>query len=476
MDESIQKKKKKKKKCSKFKEAMQGRKEKKKKKNRLNLGLDDSFVITQGSRAQAEVIVTPQRSDKLKPDRDLTKKTKRKKKVAFDLSPGYDCAKLPKLTSSAQQTPKESVFLQNEAVRVCESRSQITATGQTHGDESQCTSEDINSQDLFITQKTFRASPSEPSSGETSDKAVSSSPQMFTEAHELSIVWLKQHLDRSYKCPEDLHFYRGKTSEQKPMTAQLLLTEEEKINKARENPKKGKLSFQTQNTKLEKGSHKTPSEVNSYLDEPIVVNSSLHGAGSKMRPPRVSDEPSAPPTMSLTSSSTQTENFFSTELSSYLNFCQKTRLTARLVDLKPLDLSLPERVRKDLGTCLNIALTDEVEHKESNLRPSSHTRDREAKTEPSGGQPWSVRTHRKGETTPSPRSESEPKSTDTTASSEDDPPCRNGKLDLVQVRAVQMRLNESFFFKTKGEGQSPRPESPLMKLTQSRNTRSKKVH
>lgn len=37
-------------------------------------------------------------------------------------------------------------------------------------------------------------------------------------------------------------------------------------------------------------------------------------------------------------------------------------------------------------------------------------------------------------------------------------------LVWFQVKAVQTRLNESFFFKTKGSGRSPRPESPLMKL------------
>lgn len=41
-----------------------------------------------------------------------------------------------------------------------------------------------------------------------------------------------------------------------------------------------------------------------------------------------------------------------------------------------------------------------------------------------------------------------------------------------QVRAVQMKLNKPFFFKTKGERLSPRPESPLMKLSQGRAVKS----
>jgi hypothetical protein len=44
----------------------------------------------------------------------------------------------------------------------------------------------------------------------------------------------------------------------------------------------------------------------------------------------------------------------------------------------------------------------------------------------------------------------------------------------LQVKAVQMRLNESFFFRSKGEGLSPRPESPLMKLIQGREKKSRK--
>lgn len=59
------------------------------------------------------------------------------------------------------------------------------------------------------------------------------------------------------------------------------------------------------------------------------------------------------PSSSTVSLSTQTENFFTTELSSYLSFCQKNR-PASLEDLKPLDLSLPHRARKDHGSCLSV--------------------------------------------------------------------------------------------------------------------------
>ncbi|XP_044050066.1 daf-12-interacting protein 1 [Siniperca chuatsi] len=471
-DENIQKKKKKKK-----KEAMEGRKEKKKEKkkmkNRLALELDDS------SSAQSKPTVKPEASnscsnDKLQLDhltQDSKKKTKRTKKVAFDLSPAYIRVKRPKFVSSSLQCPKESILL--EAVRDRESCSQVTVTGhcldQTYDNDSQCNSEDINSQDLFITQKTFKASPSEPSSGEASDKAVTTTPQMFTQRDELhtSVVQIKQHLEGSNKCPQDSHFHfqhhrKAKEHMKKPKTVQVLLAEEEDeeeegLNKAHQNPKI-QMELNTNLTKEKEVScpvHIKQSVVNPYLDVPVDVNLSLDVAKSKKHSCTSSQQ-------SITSTSTQTENFFTTELSSYLSFCQKSRVTVHFEDLKPLDLSLQQRARKDL-----------------NLHPSCSPdmKDVEVKKEPSGRQPCSASTHGKGETSLSPQSESEPKSADTTTSSEDnEPPCRTGKLDLTQVRAVQMRLNESFFFKTRGEGQSPRPASPLMKLAQSREVKSRKGH
>lgn len=455
-DEKIQKKKKKK--NSKFKEAMVGRKEKKKekkkKKNRLALGLDDSYICTQGSNTQAKPTVKPETSnplssDMLKPDhltQDSKKKSKRKKKVAFDLSPAYIRVKRPKFVSSSLQCPTESIPLENEAVRDNESRSQVTVTGHsrghTHDNDSQCTSEDINSQDLFITQKTFRASPPEPSSGEASDTAVIATPEMFTQRDRhlhTSVVQIEQHLEGSH-----FHQRHRKTNEhvRKPKTVQVLIVEEEEeeegLNKAHQNPRKGKLSFQTQmelNVNLTEEKkvcpvHIKPSVVNPYLAEPIVVNPSLDVTKALVKHSCTSSQ------QSITSTSTQTENFFTTELSSYLNFCQKTRATIHFEDLKPLDLSLLQRARKDLGTCLSAkasSLPGEIQgdnREDPNLQPShsSDMKDPEVKKEPPG------RTQSKGETTLSPQSEPEPKSADTTTSSEDNEPlCRTGKLDLTQV-------------------------------------------
>ncbi|KAM6927164.1 uncharacterized protein PEZ65_010549 [Lycodopsis pacificus] len=309
-----------------------------------------------------------------------------------------------------------------------------------------------------------------------------------------------QHPGGSYKCPQDSHFHqRHRTTKehvQKPKTLQVLLKEdeeeEEQLSKAHQDLKKWKwFPFKANNTEERKASrpaHTAPT-VNAYLSETFDLSPSLDVAKSKKHshsssqqsPSCVSHEPSVPPPMSTGSTFTQTENFFTTQLSSYLNFCQKTRVTVHLEDLQPVDLSLPQRARNDLGTCLSVktfSLPGELKGrnpKEPDLHPSgsSHMKDAAVKEEPSDHHPWPGSTQGKRGTSLSPQSDSQPKSADLTTSSEDEPPWR---LDLTQVRAVQMRLNESFFFKTKGEGQSPRPESPLMKLVQGREVKSRKRH
>lgn len=442
--------KKKKKKNSKFKEVMTRRKakkkDKKKKKNRLALELNDIFM--QASSAQANPVVKPEtsnahRNDRLKPDQ-LTQdcKTKRKKKVAFDLSPGYICVKRPKFVSSSPQCPKEIILFENEAVQDSESCSQVTVTGHsqrpTQDNDSQYTSEDINSQDLFITQKTFRASSPEPSSGEASDKAFTAASQLFTQQGMLhtSVAQRKQHLEGSYSCPGDSHVHQHlkKTNEHAKKPKTVLLTEDEEGVNKKHKQKNGKISLQTQmelNANLSE-EKKTLSpvpikpSVNHFLAEPIVVTPSPV-AKSKKHSYTSSQQ-------SMTSTSTQTENFFTNELSSYLNFCQKRRVSAHLEDLKPLDLSLSQRARKDLGTCLSVKMSSLLgqikgdNHKDPNLHPScsSDMKDVQVKKEAP---------RHKSETILSFQSESEPKSADTTASSEDnEPPCRTGKLDLTQVR------------------------------------------
>ncbi|XP_043084761.1 uncharacterized protein si:ch211-176l24.4 [Puntigrus tetrazona] len=58
-------------------------------------------------------------------------------------------------------------------------------------------------------------------------------------------------------------------------------------------------------------------------------------------------------------------------------------------------------------------------------------------------------------------------------SSEDSDTVPKAKGDLLQLKVIQTRLNESFFFKMKGED-SPKPVCPLMKLKESVEKRTKK--
>ncbi|KAK2841829.1 hypothetical protein Q5P01_012029 [Channa striata] len=488
--ESIRKKKKKKKKNSKFKEVMEGRKEKKKdrkkKKNKLPLGFDGTFIFTQGysgaSKSQCEPY-TPASTDHL----TQNSKKKTKKKVAFDLPPGSIRVKRPKFVPLS---PKENTLPGEEAV----SCSDLTVTRHIQAQpldiDSQCTcSDDINSQDLFITQKTFRTLPSEPSSGEASDKADNTTLQSITQQEMVepsSMVQIHYHEESStYLQGSHLHEHP------KP-----------EFNLAKQNHRT-QMALNTNLTKETTLSVK-PRVANPYLDDPIVPNCSMEVANPKQMSctskeqsptcPLNTDRLSLLPWMSTTSISTQTENFFTSELSSYLSFYKKSRVT--VCNLKPLDLSLPQRSRKDLAKCLRIKISENEgdeeklnEQKQSlpeemkckgpkdpNLPPSCSSDIKIGpKKEPAVRQLWSVTTKGKDEASPNPQSDPETRSADTTSSEDNEASCRTGKVDLTQVRAVQMRLNESFFFKTKGEGQSPRPESPLMKLVQSRDTKSRKA-
>ncbi|XP_026220365.1 uncharacterized protein LOC113165215 [Anabas testudineus] len=506
--EDVQKKKKKKgKKPSKFKKAMEERKEKKKekKKKRLSLGLDESVVFTQGYSGSSYLTEKSKPEASHPPSLSLlsqdSKKTKRKKKVAFDLSPGYIRVKRPKFVSSS---PVENILPENEAVTDTDSCSQLIKAQQAHShNDSQCTSDDINSQDLFITQKTFRTLTYEPSSGETSDNVVGATPQQTITQQEmvqhLSVRQI-QHDEESKTDLQDprVHPHHEKAKEHllKPKAAQIVLKEEEdEFDTVQQNPKRQtELNKTLTEEKRVCGAVQVKPRVFShYLDDPSMCQQSPSCLLN-------TDRPSLPPQMSTASISTQTENFFTAELSSYISFCHKSGASVSFETLKPLDLSLPLRARKDPERHLSENMSgievkvDEEKHgeqkasslpehvkekncKDPNLVPScsSEKKDGELKKEkPAVQKLWCVSVQGKGESTPSPQSESELKSVDTTSSEDNEPACHPGKLDLAQVRAVQMRLNESFFFKAKGNGQSPRPESPLMKLVQGREIKNRK--
>ncbi len=120
---------------------------------------------------------------------------------------------------------------------------------------------------------------------------------------------------------------------------------------------------------------------------------------------------------STAEATTQTENFFTLPaLSTSLRFQQQQNTSKSMEE--PVDLSLPNRTRQKPGP------------KPPMLKISD-------------------------------------------TSSEDGDTVPKAKGDLLQLKVIQTRLNESFFFKVKGED-SPKPMCPLMKLTESVEKKTKK--
>lgn len=423
---------KKKKKNVQFKGVMEKRKakekDKKKNKNSTALELGDSLASTQALGAQVDLTLKPQTSnahshDRLRPNH-LTPdcKTKRKKRVAFDLSPGYIRVKRPKFASSSLHCPKESIVLENEVVGHNDSPSKVPLTGPSQGptqDDSQCNSEDMNSQDLFITQKTFRALSPEPSSGEASDQVITASPQVFTQQGLLhtAITQRKQHLERSGSCPHRAHVYQHLRKADKHATKPKPIhpAEEEGLNKRHHTQRNGKVSLQTQ------------AEINASLAE---MRKAPSAAYRKLAGPVVETQCHASSQQSTRSTSTQTENFFTTELSCFLNFIHKHRASSHLEHFKPLDLSLPRRNRKGLGTCSPMKISKLSGQIEGDKKPKSSSLHPSCSTDTEDVQVKKETPENKSETL-SPESEWEPKST---SSEDNEPHCRSGKLDLTQVR------------------------------------------
>ncbi|XP_029698005.1 uncharacterized protein isoform X2 [Takifugu rubripes] len=407
------------------------KKDKKKKKRKISIGPDSDLVFPDVRPAQADPAAV-YRTQSLRQCQDQEPKPKRKKKVAFDLSPGNIRVKRPQFTSSTAQ-PKESAAFEN--------KTQGDMARLMQDNNSPCNSEDVNSQDLFITQKTFRALSPEPCSGDT----IAATPTQM----------LAQQSTRNEKR-EPKGSARGWYGRQCPWKSPMTepfpeeMQEEGKTIKIEEESSKNGESCSQVKAKLRGNSseykfvHARP-RVGHFPTEATVVNAPESWTSSQQ-----------------ISTSTQTENFFTIELSSYLRFTRT--VSACSVDLDPLDLSLPQRARKDPGMSL---LGDQIKgnrSKSPGVESRGSFKIKEVKKEPAGCV---------AETNLSCCSESGSKSADSTASSGEEQTSRT-KLDLTQVRAVQTRLNESFFFKTKGDGQSPRPESPLMKLIQGRDGRSRK--
>lgn len=382
--------KKKKRKGSKCKDTLGTKKEKKKHKKKRKMSLEpDSDHVSHAQADPTAISIT----QSLCRRQDQEPKPKRKKKVGFDLSPGYIRVKRPQFASSS---PKESAAFENKTLG---DRARLT-----QDNNSPCNSEDVNSQDLFITQKTFRALSPEASSGET---ITATTAQI-----------LMQQIMKNEKCKLE-GSTRGLYGQQHPWKAQVTeaFTEE---TEAEEKMRIKKMCCNYKN------------------GETSRVKADLHGNSSKCANarPRVNHFPiettdvSAPESWTSNqqiSTSTQTENFFTTEFSSYLHFFRK--VSACAVDLKPLDLSLPHRARKDPGmSATKSLLQDQYKgngRKSPDLESHCSLKIREVKKEPS------VRCM--NETDPSSCFKSGSNYADNTASSGEEQPSRT-KLDLTQVR------------------------------------------
>lgn len=380
--------KKKKKKGSKCKDMpgtkKEKKKDKKKKKRKISIGPDSDLVFAQPDPAAVY------RTQSLRQCQDQEPKPKRKKKVAFDLSPGNIRIKRPQFALLTAQ-PKESAAFENK----------------TSENNSPCNSEDVNSQDLFITQKTYRVMSPEPCSGDT----IAATPTQM----------LAQQSTRNEKR-EPEGSARGWYGRQRPWKSPTTepfpegTQEEGKTIKTKEESSKNGESCSQVKAKLRGNS----SEYKFVRARPLVDHFPTEAT--------VVNAPESWTSSQQVSTSTQTENFFTIELSSYLRFTHNVSVCS--VELDPLDLSLPQRARKDPGMSL---LGDRIKgngSKSPDMKSRGSFKMKEVKKEPSVGCV--------AETNPSCCSESGCKSADSTASSGEEQPSRT-KLDLTQVGRLGTR-------------------------------------
>lgn len=352
------------------------KKDKKKKKKKTSVASD---VITQVSHAQADpTMIYKTLSLCRQPDQE--DKTKRKKKVVFDLSPGNIRVQRPHFFS-ASRPKKDAAFEYKTAEDMARLREDNNSPGH---------SEDINSQDLFITQKTFRALSPEPSSGETCS-ATTSAPVR------------RQQIVKSENCEQEIPttcLYGGQHLWKSHMTE--CFTEEK---------------MRMKKTCCSYGNGESCSQVKVELQAVLSECESIHAQPQVNRSLAQATVVNASPSRTFSqriSASTQTDNFFTCELSPYLSFVHKTR--ERLSDLKPLDLSLPRKARKE----------DEG-NRCKNPEPESgcSLKMKEDQKDPSAGG--------MAEANLSFGSDSGQKSAESKDSSEEEQPSRT-KLDLTQVR------------------------------------------
>ena len=461
----IQKKKKKKK----LREAMKGMKVKKKKSKKdkaMKIEVEGDLISTQVNSA------FQQSEPSLKTDETLVKKSegscphvsrceqpspngspsilrhrkvvKKKKKVEFELGHGSSGAKHPKVVAPSTQLPEVNVSSSIQSDGSVGSDFLVKGALKKHfqtepqnNNESQCTSDDINSQDLFITQKRFRA----PSIDQSSEEIIEEGIGTMRPVHQYGEM---QENVRPIERPKKQGHYRlaheelSEHTEKASTNCQKLEMEllEEDIS-LKPKPCRGIAVHPKpkQDAKTLQPAHLTPKRISCLVNpKPLSLSIEVKSPEVLVSEPALL-EPLPTCKVSTSDTSTQTENFFSTELCSYLKFYQQSRLDYHRLELTALDLSLPPKIRAHPGK--SSVNTSALKIKgvvgatgtqtsppliRSKLRPGRLL----------GQAPCTVQG--KVETTPSPKSEAEPKSSDTTASSEDnETSIRSGRADLVQV-------------------------------------------
>lgn len=430
-DSTIQKKKK----DSKLREATIGKKAKKrkvKKDKTITLAVEGDFILTQANSA------SHQEEPWLKVDETLVKKSagahhgheqpfldeshsilthrkvrETKKKVGFDLGFASSVTKYPKVAIPSTQL-NISCAIQSEGVMSSDVsmagalRKQCNTQPQDNN-ESQCTSDDINSQDLFITQKTFRVPPSSQSSGEITEEGLATMPHVHQYVETQAMVI---HRHKEPKTQQDHH---REAYEELPQFTDKVSTKRQKLRSQLQYEAK---TIQPAHTAC---SHKTQKKL---PDVRVSNKANLESLQTHQ--------------FSTTDTSTQTENFFTTELCNYLKFDQQIKLDSSRTEVTALDLCLPQRMRAEHENRVSSLDSDKTSALEvkgvvgatgtqtsagfcSAFRPKKH-------------KGFSVPTQVEVETTPSPQSEAEPKSSETTVSSEDnEASCRSGRVDLMRV-------------------------------------------
>ncbi|XP_077424245.1 uncharacterized protein LOC144053555 isoform X2 [Vanacampus margaritifer] len=421
----------KKKKRSTFKDVLQSKKDKKKKKKKKKvLDLNSLFgssdaTATAESKPDMPNLRTSSNNRKCKSDhtiQDSKKKGQQKKKVVFDLPHDRACVKRPNFSSAHPKFPKECTELKKASITDCEWASPASAKVQH---QSQPQDDDIewdesNSQDLFITQNTFRPSSSD-SSEEASYKATSPALQ-------------HNYLDHKKYNDKDSCQHPRKKKHQK--TAKTRSAQKDRLHS-----RKKKYSVQT------KGASPTREEESSRPNVKKLYDEIYTGRTPKVAKSKPDHHKPIQQTLSCslhipvkptTCTSTQTQNFFTAELSSYLAFSTKRRLAVCSDVVKPLDLSLPQRARKDLDRCLHVNVPSEVKEDETWAENKSSQREISATLfgcsamkELEGKKAIGGSAKRKGETAFSPLTESESKSSNTTTSSD----C-NGQSKTVDLNQV----------------------------------------